>query len=106
MPKCAKFAGILSTTRDASSDSPVSSSKYSSAIFARTLPSKPLSNAADPTWSDAVFQKDNSPAPNTAGCEASICSASEVPERGIPQKKLGPYHQFDVPLARSSHSRS
>ena len=37
----------------------------------------------------AASQKVTSPAPKTAGCEASICSASDVPERGMPMTNTG-----------------
>jgi hypothetical protein len=37
----------------------------------------------------ASSQKDTSPTPNTAGCDARICSASEVPERGMPRTNTG-----------------
>ena len=45
-------------------------------------PERLLSPAASYA-ANALPQNVNSPAPNTAGCEARICSVSEVPDRGI-----------------------
>src|SRR5580692_7989208 len=88
-PAKRKLAGILSTTRSVPAGACAVRARYCSAMdeiaLAPAAPTQPYASYA----AKASSQKDISPAPNTAGCEARICSASEVPDRGMPSTNTG-----------------
>ena len=53
---------------------------------------------------NARSQKRTSPAPNTLGCEARICSVSEVPDRGMPIMNTGSSESQDAGRASCANA--
>ena len=107
-PRFAKLVGILSTTLCASGDKCLELSQVSLREPGQMVTAGARSAPQDVDDSSAIaasFQNGSSPAPNTAGCEASICSTSVVPLRGMPTMNIGRSDWSPAVRERPSHWR-